>query len=152
MRLTQPLDDLQRALAVAPRGAWAEARELAERLDGGAAFAAGLALTAEGRQLATELGVDAAPSVRAALRLGDVPTSEGFAELAAAPGWRSRLAILAREAVPTPSFMRWWSSLARRGRAGLLLSYPMRWGWLAYRAVPGFLAWRRAVRAGARGS
>jgi hypothetical protein len=138
--------DLQLAVAQASRDDWAKARDLAERLDGIAAFVAGLNLIPEGAKLAESIDASSKPSVKAALRLGAVPTSEGFAELAEAPGLRARLSMLAHEAFPNPSFMRWWSPIARRGQIGLAASYVRRLVWLARKAVPGFLAWRRAAR------
>ncbi len=51
---------------------------------------------------------------------------------------------MAGELFPRPEFMRWWSPLARRGRLGLVLSYPRRWLWLALQAPRGLWAVRRA--------
>jgi Uncharacterised nucleotidyltransferase len=135
--------DLERGLELAPAATWERAHELALELDAAPAFAAGLGLTAAGRRLATALGVEAGGSQAARLRIAKVPLAEGFAELAAAPGARGKLALLRRELFPTPAFMRWWTPLARRGRLGLALAYPWRWAWLAARAVPGYRAWRR---------
>ena len=107
---------------------------------------AGLALTPEGRQLARKVGLPEESSVETTLRLQNVPLAEGFAELAEVPGPRAKAALILREAFPNREFMRWWSSLARRGRLGLALAYLWRPIYLATRAVPGFLAWRRARR------
>jgi hypothetical protein len=144
----KPIRDLERALAKAPRQTWVEALELAERLDAPETFATGLRLTPPGRELAAEIGAAQGHSVDTALRLNWVPLAEGFRELSEARGIRRKAALALREVFPTPAFMRWWSPLARRGAAGLALSYCWRPLWLAYHAVPGFLAWRRARRQG----
>ncbi len=146
---SQSMRDLERALEVVPRETWAEALGLAERLGGVATFASGLSLTEAGRSLAAGLSLTeeaARDSVRSVLRLEDVPLAEGFAELAETRGPRQKLALIARELFPSPHFMRWWTPLARRGRLGLALAYPWRIAWLTYRATPGYLSWRRAVR------
>jgi hypothetical protein len=139
--------DLERAIERALREEWVEARQLAERLDAAPTFAAGLSLTPSGRELAATIdAVAAGPARAAALRLERVPLAEGFEELADAPGARAKLALLARELFPNPAFMRWWSPLACRGRGGLVAAYAWRPLWLAWRAVPGYRAWRRARR------
>ena len=143
----RPMMDLERAVELVPPTTWAEAHELAGRLGGASVFAAGLSLLPSGRELAHSIGVRKNDSsAETTLRLKGVPLSEGFAQLAAADGFRARLVLVVREAFPTPSFMRWWKPLARRGRVGLALTYVWRVFWLAYRAFPGFLAWRRATR------
>lgn len=142
----KPMLDLERALARVPEASWREAAELAARLEGEGAFAAGLQLTAAGRELAARIGAEAPAAAAASLRVEGVPLAEGFRELAAAAGWRRKLALLARELVPTPAFMRWWTPLARRGRRGLAAAYAWRLVWLGLRAAPGYRAWRRAAR------
>jgi hypothetical protein len=142
----KPMMDLERALAKAPRPTWIEARRLAERLGAAETFAAGIRLLPAGADLATAIGAGRGKTAEAALRLDTVPTAEGFRQLAQTPGLRRKLAIVLREAFPSRAFMRWWSPLARRGRGGLVLAYCWRPLWLAYRAVPGYLAWRRAAR------
>jgi Uncharacterised nucleotidyltransferase len=142
----RPMKDLERAIATVPLETWQRARDLAVRLGGLAAFAAGLCLVPAGKRLAQELGVEAEASVEMTLRLENVPMSEGFAELAAETGIGAKLRLLARELFPNAAFMRWWRPLARRGRLGLALAYAWRLAWLATHAVPGYLAWRRARR------
>jgi Uncharacterised nucleotidyltransferase len=142
----RPMKDLERAIATVPQETWQQARELAARLQGQAAFAAGLCLLPAGRRLAQDLGVETEASVEMTLRLENVPMSEGFAELAAVTGIAAKLRLLARELFPNVAFMRWWRPLARRGRLGLALAYAWRLVWLATHAVPGYVAWRRARR------
>ena len=145
--LPKTMLDLERALARASRPQWLEARALARRLRAEDGFAAGLRLTAAGRRLATEIGARGG-SPAAGLRLEWKPLAEGFQELAETAGLRRKAALLLRELFPNPAFMRWWTPLARRGPIGLAAAYPWRLVWLAYRALPGYRAWRRATRGG----
>jgi hypothetical protein len=141
------LEDLRRALAAAGDDTWREALALALALDGVAAFASGLRLIPEGEAMAQRLGVEHERAVRYELRREDVPTAEALDALFA-PGvsGRTRVATIAHELAPRAEFMRWWTPLARRGRLGLLLSYPWRWLWLAAHAPRGALAVVRARR------
>ncbi|HVW47988.1 MAG TPA: nucleotidyltransferase family protein [Solirubrobacterales bacterium] len=146
----KPMRDLELALERVPREVWAEALELARELRAEAAFAAGLGLTGRGRSLAAAIGATSAPrSARARLRVEGTPLAEGFLELAATRR-RDRLALLLAVLIPRPSFMRWWTPLARRGIRGLAAAYAWRWVWLLWRAVPGYVAWRRAARGSRR--
>jgi Uncharacterised nucleotidyltransferase len=144
--------DLELAIAQLPEEVWGEAARIAADLDATAAFATGLAVTREGAVLADRLGIAGARSVEALLTVAPVPMALGFNQLANAPGLRAKLAIVAEELFPTPSFMRWWSPLARRGRLGLAVAYLWRPVWLALRAGPGFLTWRKARKAEADAS
>lgn len=144
---TKAIADLERAVAIVPVPTWQAARELADRLDAAASFAAGLQLTPGGDELAAAIGARPAGSASSRLRLDGVPTAEGFHELSQTRGLGAKLALLRRELFPAPEFMRWWSPLARRGRRGLLAAYGWRLVWLALRAGPGLRAWRRAARA-----
>ena len=145
----KPIEDLRRALATADEETWREALELAERLDGVPTFASGLRLLPAGAELAQRLGIpDEVRSTKHEIRFEGVPTAEGIdALLQPGLGLRQRAGIVAGELFPRPEFMRWWSPLARRGRLGLLLSYPWRWLRLAVQAPRGFRSVRRA-RAG----
>jgi Uncharacterised nucleotidyltransferase len=144
----KPLEDLRRAIARADDGLWRRAAELAEALDGLAAFASGLRLLPEGAAVAARLGVQDAGSVPFDLRASGVATAEALHDLLTTQRPpRERLALVLRELFPSAGFMRWWTPLARRGRGGLLASYPWRWVWLALRAPRGLLAVRRARRA-----
>jgi Uncharacterised nucleotidyltransferase len=147
---SKPMLDLERALARVPDPTWRQAAELAARLEGEGTFAAGLQLTAAGRELAARIGLAPPAAAAASLRVAGVPLAEGFGELAAAEGWRRKLALLASELVPSRAFMRWWTPLARRGRRGLAAAYVWRLVWLSARALPGYLAWRRAAGRPAR--
>jgi hypothetical protein len=144
----KPMKDFELAVEKASLDEWAEARELAERLDALDTFAAGLQLTEPGRDLARAIDATHTPTVHTALRLENVPLSEGFQELKETSGVRDKLRLLFRELFPNRAFMRWWSPLARRGPLGLFLAYCGRPFWLALKAVPGFIAWRKATRQG----
>jgi hypothetical protein len=143
----KPREDLRRAIAVATIADWREAVALAHRLDGLPAFASGLRSLPEGAELAGTLGLEDVGSVHFDLRASGVPTAEALHELIA-PGLtaRQRAATVLRELLPTPSFMRWWTPLARRGAIGLLAAYPFRWAWLAVKLPGGLLELRRAQR------
>jgi hypothetical protein len=145
----KPLEDLRRALAVADEETWRQALDLARRLDGVPTFASGMRLLPEGAEQLRRLGVeDHVRSPRHEIRFEGVPTAEGIDALLR-PGLaaRQRLSIVAGEIFPRPAFMRWWSPLARRGRLGLLLSYPWRWVRLAVQAPRGLWAvWRTRSR------
>ena len=143
----KPLEDLRRALDVVTEPTWLDVVALARRLEAVEAFATGLRLLPQGAALASRLDLGSAASADATLRLEPVPLALAFEHLASTPGWKARLHIVVRELFPTPAFMRWWSPLARRGAAGLLVSYCWRPLWLLRRLVPGLLAWRRARRA-----
>jgi hypothetical protein len=142
----KPIADLELALELLPEELWREAAAVAAEVDAVPGFATGLRLLPEGRDLAERLGVGDEASVDALLRVAHVPLAHGFEELATTKGLRAKLSILWNELVPTAEFMRWWSPLARHGRIGLAASYLWRPVYLALRAVPGLLAWRRARR------
>jgi hypothetical protein len=127
--------------------AWREAAALAQRLRGLEAFGAGLRLVPEGAVLAQSLGLGAVSSLRFELRATGVPTAEALNELLS-PGLAAaqRWSVLRNELLPRPSFMRWWTPLASRGRAGLLASYPLRWGWLLLKVGPGLRERERVKR------
>lgn len=138
--------DLERGLRMLPLDLWRRAGALAVELNAVPAFAAGMRLIEGGTQLMRELGLPDTPLAEASLRAWRVPLSMGFEQLANTPGASSKAAVLFRELVPTPDFMRWWMPLARRGRLGLAASYLWRALWAVRHAVPGYLAWRRARR------
>ena len=148
----QPMMDLELAVGAAPAQTWGEARARAARLDAGGTFAAGLRLLPAGRELAEAIGAEREDSATALLRVDGVPLAEGFREISEAAGLRMKLGLAIRELFPTPAFMRWWTPLAGRGRPGLAAAYAWRALWLAYRAIPGYLAWRRARSSGAGGA
>ncbi len=140
------LEDARRAVERLPRSLWEEAAELAQELDALGAFAAGIRRAPAGERLLRELGVDAEITFDLAVRAeGDVPTIRGLSRLREARGVEARAVLLARELFPTPTFMRRWSAIARRGRVGLAAAYAIRPFWLAWHLIPAYRAYRRAA-------
>jgi hypothetical protein len=147
VREPQPLQDLERALEALPEEIWREAAELAAQLEAIPAFAAGLSLVPAGRELLARLGLPAKGSVESVLRAASAPPlALGLEWLARAPSPGARVRFVVRKIIPPPSFMRIWSPLARRGRAGLAAAYVWRSVWLLLKAGPALRAWRRARR------
>jgi hypothetical protein len=148
IQVGKPLDDLARALELISEDVWAAAAALADRLEATTAFAAGLRLLPSGAELAGRLGLPTDRSTETALRAETAPPMAlGFEWLARTPGTWAKARLVARKIVPDAAFMRAWSPLARRGRAGLAAAYAWRALWLAQHAAPGLLAWLRARRA-----
>jgi hypothetical protein len=139
--------DLSYAIEEVPEEVWREAAVLAAELQASAAFAAGLLTNRDGAALADRLGISGERSVEASLATSPVPLAQGFNQLATTPGVGAKLRLVAQELCPTPTFMKWWSPLARRGPLGLVAAYLWRPLWILAHAGPGFRAWRRARRA-----
>jgi len=148
-----PLEDLESAIAVAPRGAWQRAASLAATTGGEAEFAVGLALVPAGERLRSDLGLGVPPlTERLALNLSEpVEGAAGFYWLGQQPGIRAKARFVARKAFPPADFMRFKYRFARKGKGRLALAYLYRLLWIASRALPGFLSWRRS-RGAARAS
>jgi hypothetical protein len=142
----KPLHDLVRALERVPEGVWAEAASVARATGGLAAFAAGLRRTPQGEELARKLGVHAVRAAPTELRAARVPLSESMNQLLEIPGILGKLRFAFWETFPQPAFMRWWSPLARRGTAGLILAYLWRPVYLVINAPAAVRAVRRARR------
>jgi hypothetical protein len=143
----RPVEDLRRAVTRAADEAWAAAATVAREIEALGAFAAGLALLPEGRERLRALGLEPPPRAPRAVRAPDardVPLAAGFTRLAAAPGLRAKASLLREELLPSPSFMRWWTPLARRSRRGLAAAYALRWLYLARNAPRGAAAARRS--------
>jgi putative nucleotidyltransferase-like protein len=139
--------DLTRALERASAGTWEAAAALSKRLGAEGAFAAGLELVPEGREVATRLELTAERSVETSMFAQSVPYSSWTVNrLAKTPGVIPKLRIALRRAFPEPDFMRAWYPIARRGRVGLLLSYPRRLAWLVRATGPAVAGWLRARR------
>jgi len=142
--VAQPLEDLRRAVDREPLETWREAARLAASVGGVPSLASGLRLTPAGSVVADRLGL---PSERL-VQLASTPRAPariayGFERLSREKGAIAKGTLLAREAFPSPDFMRWWSPLARRGTAGLVAAYGRRLLWLAAQAGPSYHAWRR---------
>jgi hypothetical protein len=145
-----PLRDLELALERLPLESWRVAAGLAERLGARETFAAGLGLTAAGRDLAATLGVSTRLSVEAALRAQTAPPVAGaIAAFTSIRGARRKARFVARTMFPRPSYMRAWSPLAARSGWGLPASYCRRLLWLTRQLAPGVRAWLLARRTAA---
>jgi hypothetical protein len=140
----RPFEDLRRAIALANEQQWRQAVMLAQEYDGIAAFTTGLELLPEGQELAKRLELSEVRAFRYRLRLQDNIVAEEITALFSPDIsiWR-KLTTLASEVFPQPEYMRWWSSLARRGKPGLVIVYAWRPLW-AIGQVPGALRaiWR----------
>jgi len=148
----KPIADLDRALERLPDETWSAACDLALRLDAMPRFAAGLALRPLGSQLIQRLGIDQRTDVPTALyALGIPPVAEGIERLSTTHGFRPRIRLLARELVPTPSFMRMWSPLASRSSIGLALAYAYRPFWILLKLPVAVRTHGRARRVAERG-
>jgi Uncharacterised nucleotidyltransferase len=148
----QALADLDRALARVPTEAWKSAYDLAERLDAVPRFVAGLAMRPAGRELVRRVYPDGRIDVASALRVtGIPPVAGGLERLRMTSGARGKARLLARELVPSRSFMRMWSPLAARGMLGLALAYAYRPLWLAAKLPTALRARARARRVAASG-
>jgi hypothetical protein len=144
-RYEKTLTDLRLALEKLPYAIWEQAATLAARLEATPAFVAGLALLPEGEAIVGHLALSRKRPVDVALRAATAPPlAEGLEWLAALPGLRAKAAFVARHVVPPVEYMRVWSPLARRRRAGLVVAYAWRPLWLMRHAGPALLAWRRA--------
>ena len=139
-RVSKPLNDLRLALERLPYGTWQAAAALAGRLQATEAFAAGLSLLPQGYELTGRLGLPVSPSVEVVLRASTAPpTALGFEWLSRTPGVFGKARLVARKVAPRGDFMRAWSPLARRGKAGLIAAYVFRVGWLIGTRFPGLL-------------
>jgi hypothetical protein len=108
-------------------------------------MAAGLRLVPEGEALAGRL--DLSTEITPQLQLlagGENPVALGIERLAGTEGAGARAKVLARALWPSPTAMRAWYALARRGRAGLVGAYLLRPLWLLREAPAAIRAWRRA--------
>jgi hypothetical protein len=146
------LIDLSRALERLPIATWEAAAGPARRLGAEAAFAAGLGRLPAGGELAEALELTPERSVEAALLADSAPYSAWTVDrLSKAKGLRAKLRLILPRLFPKPEFMRVWYPVARRGRAGLALSYLQRLAWFFRAAPPALSAWRRARRQTRRG-
>ena len=141
------LFELSRAIERAPLLAWQEAAALAKRLGADGAFATGLRMTPEGRELADRLGLTASSTVENVMFAEEVPYSSWTVNrLANTRGVIPKLRIVLQRIFPSPDFMRTHYPIARRGPFGLALSYPRRLAWMVKATGPAVVAWWRARR------
>ena len=148
----QQLADLDRALECLPDETWGAAHDLAMRLDSVPRFVAGLAMRPRGTELIDRLRIDFRTDVPSAMyALGIPPVALGIERLSTTRGFRARIRLVARELIPTPSFMRLWSPLADRGILGLACAYVYRPFWILLKLPVAVRAHRRARQVAERG-
>jgi hypothetical protein len=136
-RWERAVPDLERAIERIPVEDWRAAAALANDLGAAEAFAAGLALTSAGAELAARLGLDPRISLEYRMRAeGGSFGAWALHRARTAGSWRERAAVVREVLAPTPSAMRQFFPLARRGRRGLVVAYALRPLRLAIGAVP----------------
>ena len=151
-RVEKAMEDLRRAAARAPLESWEAAARLAAELDAAEAFAFGLRLAPESVKVATSLGLPVTSSVDVLLHAENrAPAARSMDWWLRTPGVRAKTRLAVAKLFPPPSFLRTWSALARRGRVGLALAYPLRLLWLLAHGVIAVITWS-AVRFRRRGS
>lgn len=137
--------DLDRAVALLGLEVWRAAADVAAELGADAAMAAGLRLADGGAAIAAALGLPEQVPSGVRLRAEGAPPEavalDWFAGLG--PGGKIRWAV--SKAFPPPAFLRAWTPVARRGRLGLAVAYPLRLGWLV-RRLPRAVAARASRR------
>lgn len=137
--------DLDRAASMLAPDAWRCAQGLARRLGAEEAFAAGLALSESGRELAHQLGADATVSLEYRLRADPVSyRAWALHRATTARGARARARVVAEVILPAPTAMRQSFTLARRGPLGLALAYLLRPIRLATGVLPSLAEYVRA--------
>jgi hypothetical protein len=148
----KPFEDLRRAIAHADEQQWQHALALARAYDGVPAFATGLRVLPEGRDLVRRLGIKEIQTFRFALRREDDAIAEELSALfRPGIGARQKLATVLSELFPQPPYMRNWSSLARRGTLGLTAAYAWRLVWTMGQVPPAIVTlWRVRRKMGGR--
>jgi hypothetical protein len=152
MQEAKPREDLRRALERLPDETWVDAARLAVELDAQAAFWIGLGMEPAGEELreSLELGRGTRRTETELRASTAPPTAVGLLRLAGTRGFRAKAGLVWREVFPSASFLRTWSSLARRGPGGLALAYLWRPVWMLLRLGPALGAIIRARRAAGR--
>jgi hypothetical protein len=120
--------------------------QLANQLDAIPAFGLGLRMVSKGDAVADRLGLLRFEQTRSALEMSRLRQS--LRAVKDAPTVGARVNMLIRKLVPSPCFMRQWSSLAQRGFGGLALAYLWRPFWLLGRiasAIAGGLSRRHRL-------
>lgn len=131
----QPSRDLELAVERLDAASWASTAELARRLRATPALTLGLESVPAGAERARGLGLPSRGQARRGIQTTRL--DESLRALRQAPSFGARAQMLASKALPSPSLMRTWSPLARRGPLGLALAYAWRPVWLLGRALVG---------------
>ena len=142
-----PTRDLERAVYQLGADEWRGTADLARTLSCEAALGTGLRLLPAGATIADRLGLEWAPTAQMLLLWHNAPWGATIWEnLATASGMTACARILAAFLIPSPRFLRGQSALARRGPAGLLVSYFVRPFRLTAKATASFAPWWRLRR------
>ena len=142
----KPAHDLRRALGRVDMPTWRAAAALAEELGAGPAFAAGLRLESDGREVCSRLQLtDRAPRFVRLHAASPPQTAMGIEQLITTRGAGARLKLLAQKLIPSRDFMRAASPLARQGRFGLVRAYLRRPFHLLRMLPRGLSAWSQAA-------
>jgi len=140
----RPQADLAAALEKFPAATWREAAALASELRATDAFSTGLRLVEAGRGVARRLRLPERRSVEVSLTAWGAPGHvKALTAVMRASGWRSKVRVLLRLAVPSPESLRNDSSLARRGLAA---AYVVRWSRMLRHGLPALRVLLRARR------
>ena len=144
----RPLNELDQAIERFPPHIWENVSELARQLNAMEWLSSGLRLRPAGVELADQLGIPKDMSLETALRRETAPLgAETLAWLVEMGSWKARIAYVGRTLFPPMHSMRTTYALARRGRLGLLISYPARWMWLMAQTPRALVALRNAQKA-----
>ncbi len=144
----RPIDDLARALRTAPPEVWRAAADLAERLLGEGAMAAGLALSPDGRARAEELGLGSVVDAEASLRArGGRQHEAALAGVLGVTSRRQQARIGWRYLVPPSDDLAAWAPRLTRWPGGRIVARVARPIWAVGRALVALPRARRIARA-----
>ena len=117
------IDDLTRALSL-DESIWARAGELAEKLGAAVSLSAGLRLDPRGAAIADSLQLPSDIPLDVSLRSAAAPAHvQSLQWFLSQKGLARKARWILRNLFPSPSFMREWLPLARRGPLGLVVAY-----------------------------
>jgi hypothetical protein len=151
-------EDLERAVERVERTTWLEAAALARQIGAIDVFATALRLVPGGAALLPEVETNCEQlSLRNRLNLlGNPPVAGVLRQLEEASSVREAAALVARELLPSPTFIRLWARrealhgrrvpLGAKGPGGLMVAYAVRAVRLVGDAPNGIRVWRRARR------
>ena len=142
------LTDLVVAMALLPDQVWTDAADVARQSGSTRAFARGLRRDPTGATLCERLDLRAGGTLAEVLvARGVYGAARNLALLSDLPGLRAKMRHIAGRLAPSAAFMRYSQPLARRGIAGLAVSYLLRLGRIAREAPGAVVVVCRAKRA-----